>query len=187
MNDPADKLRSLHNRTMEPQQEEPPAPRELGREAGASAADHQAVRLWLRLLSCSTQIEQSIRALLRSQFATSLPRFDYLAQLNRYPAGLRMTALSAHLMVTGANVTGLTDQLVAEGWVERVDDPSDRRALIVRMTPAGKDWFDRMAVEHQGRLRLVQKCKSEIQTEVEVRGEAHHLFLAGTSGRVVSR
>jgi DNA-binding MarR family transcriptional regulator len=152
MNDPADKLRSLHNRTMEPQQEEPPAPRELGREAGASAADHQAVRLWLRLLSCSTQIEQSIRALLRSQFATSLPRFDYLAQLNRYPAGLRMTALSAHLMVTGANVTGLTDQLVAEGWVERVDDPSDRRALIVRMTPAGKDWFDRMAVEHQGWL-----------------------------------
>ena len=134
---------------MEPQQEEPPAPRELGREAGASAADHQAVRLWLRLLSCSTQIEQSIRALLRSHFGTSLPRFDYLAQLNRYPAGLRMTALSAHLMVTGANVTGLTDQLVAEGWVERVDDPSDRRALIVRMTPAGKAWFERMAVEHE--------------------------------------
>jgi DNA-binding MarR family transcriptional regulator len=149
MNDPADKLRSLHNRTMEPQQEEPPAPRELGREAGASAADHQAVRLWLRLLSCSTQIEQSIRALLRSQFATSLPRFDYLAQLSRHPAGLRMTALSGHLMVTGANVTGLTDQLVAEGWVERVDDPSDRRALIVRMTPAGKVWFERMAVEHE--------------------------------------
>jgi DNA-binding MarR family transcriptional regulator len=128
---------------------EPPAPRELGREAGTSAADHQAVRLWLRLLSCSTQIEQSIRALLRSQFATSLPRFDYLAQLSRHPAGLRMTALSGHLMVTGAYVTGLTDQLVAEGWVERVDDPSDRRALIVRMTPAGKVWFERMAVEHE--------------------------------------
>lgn len=122
---------------------------ELGREAGVSSDDHQAIRLWLRLLSCSTQIEQSIRTLLRSQFGTTLPRFDYMAQLNRFPEGLRMTSLSSHLMVTGANVTGLTDQLVAEGWVERVDDPSDRRALIVRMTPAGKAWFDRVAVEHE--------------------------------------
>ena len=122
---------------------------ELGREAGVSADDHQAIRLWLRLLSCSTQIEQTIRTLLRSHFGTSLPRFDYLAQLNRFPQGLRMTALSSHLMVTGANVTGLTDQLVAEGWVERLDDPSDRRALIVRMTPSGKASFEGMAVEHE--------------------------------------
>ncbi|MCE2879543.1 MAG: MarR family transcriptional regulator [Comamonadaceae bacterium] len=125
---------------------------ELGREAGVSADDHQAIRLWLRLLSCSTQIEQTIRTLLRAHFGTSLPRFDYLAQLNRFPEGLRMTSLSSHLMVTGANVTALTDQLVAEGWVERVDDPSDRRALIVRMTPSGQAWFDRMAVEHESWL-----------------------------------
>lgn len=124
-------------------------PRELGREAGLSSDDHQAIRLWLRLLACSTQIEQFIRTLLRSQFGTTLPRFDYMAQLNRFPEGLRMTSLSSHLMVTGANVTGLTDQLVAEGWVERIQDPSDRRVLIVCMTPAGKAWFDRVAVEHE--------------------------------------
>lgn len=127
----------------------PAGPRELGREAGVSPGDHQAIRLWLRLLACSTQIEQSIRSLLRSQFSTTLPRFDYLAQLNRFPQGLRMSLLSNHLMVTGANVTGLTDQLVSDGWVERIDDPSDRRALIVRMTPAGKAWFNRMAAEHE--------------------------------------
>lgn len=126
-----------------------PSDRELGREAGISPSDHQAIRLWLRLLACSTQIEQSIRSLLRSQFGTTLARFDYLAQLRRYPQGLRMSALSSHLMVTGANVTGLTDQLVVEGWVERSSDLSDRRALIVRITPAGQAWFDRMAVEHE--------------------------------------
>lgn len=139
----------LHNRPMRSARKTLQSHRELGREAGVSSDDHQAIRLWLRLLSCSTQIEQSIRALLRSQFGTTLPRFDYLAQLDRFPEGLRMTSLSSHLMVTGANVTGLTDQLVAEGWVERVDDPHDRRALIVRMTPAGKAWFDQMAVEHE--------------------------------------
>ena len=125
---------------------------ELGREAGVSRHDHQAVRLWLRLLSCSTQIEQVIRTRLRSQFGTTLPRFDYLAQLQRHPQGLRMKSLSSHLMVTGGNITGLTDQLVEEGWVERIDDPQDRRAMIVRMTPKGRTFFNRMAAEHEAWL-----------------------------------
>lgn len=106
-----------------------------GREAGLSHDDHQAVRLWLRLLTCSTQIEQTIRSHLQAQFGTTLSRFDYLAQLSRFPEGLRMKTLSEYLMVTGGNVTGLTDQLVAEGWVERVADPNDRRSMIVRLTP----------------------------------------------------
>lgn len=117
-----------------------------------SSREHQAVRLWLRLLACSTQIEQTIRTQLRLRFGTTLPRFDYLAQLNRHPQGLRMKALSRHLMVTGGNVTGLTDQLVAEGLVERLDDPDDRRAMIVRMTPRGREWFRHMAGEHEAWL-----------------------------------
>lgn len=121
----------------------------IGLEAGVSRNDHRAVRLWLRLLACSTQIEQVIRTRLRTQFGTSLARFDYLAQLARHPQGLRMKSLSRYLMVTGGNVTGLTDQLVGEGLVQRVDDPDDRRALIVQMTPDGKAWFDRIAVEHE--------------------------------------
>ena len=121
----------------------------LGREAGLSHEDHQAVRLWLRLLTCSTQIEQVIRTQLRNQFGTTLPRFDYLAQLSRFPKGLRMKTLSEYLMVTGGNVTGLTDQLVAEGWVERVADEEDRRSMIVRLTRSGKKQFAAMAAAHE--------------------------------------
>lgn len=120
-----------------------------GREAGLSHEDHQAVRLWLRLLTCSTQIEQVIRSRLRTQFATTLPRFDYLAQLGRFPQGLRMSTLSEYLMVTGGSITGLTDQLVAEGWVERVADGEDRRAMIVRLTRRGKKQFSAMAQAHE--------------------------------------
>jgi DNA-binding MarR family transcriptional regulator len=124
----------------------------IGREARSAADDHAAVRLWLRLLSCSTQIERTIRTRLRERFDTTLPRFDYLAQLERHPNGLRMNALSRYLMVTGGNVTGLTDQLVAEGLVERIDDPDDRRALIVNLTPAGRRQFLRMAEQHEAWL-----------------------------------
>jgi len=124
-------------------------PDNLGREAGLAQDTHQAIRLWLRLLTCSTQIEQIIRSNLRTQFGTTLPRFDYLAQLSRFPKGLRMKTLSEYLMVTGGNVTGLTDQLVAEGWVERVADEEDRRSMIVRLTRAGKKQFKAMAVAHE--------------------------------------
>lgn len=126
-----------------------PTPEALGREAGLSHDDHQAVRLWLRLLTCSTQIEQLIRTQLRNEFGTTLPRFDYLAQLSRFPKGLRMKTLSEYLMVTGGNVTGLTDQLVAEGWVERVADEEDRRAMTVRLTRIGKKQFKAMAAAHE--------------------------------------
>ena len=123
--------------------------KQIGMEAGLSQKDHRAVRLWLRLLSCSTQIEQLIRNRLRMEFGTTLARFDYLAQLARHPNGLRMKSLSRYLMVTGGNVTGLTDQLVEDGLVKRTNDLEDRRALIVQMTPKGKKWFEQVAVEHE--------------------------------------
>ncbi|KQP49200.1 MarR family winged helix-turn-helix transcriptional regulator [Pseudorhodoferax sp. Leaf274] len=121
----------------------------IGLEARAQAGDHLDTKIWLRLLACSTQIEQQIRQLLRSRFDTTLPRFDYLAQLDRHPDGLRMNVLSRYLMVTGGNVTGLTDQLVKEGLVQRIDDPDDRRSWRVSLTPLGRAGFTAMAAEHE--------------------------------------
>ncbi|MFZ9811958.1 MAG: MarR family winged helix-turn-helix transcriptional regulator, partial [Burkholderiaceae bacterium] len=81
---------------------------------------HASLRLWLRLLTCQQMIERKIRSELRIRFATTLPRFDLLAQLERNPAGLKMNELSRRLMVTGGNVTAITDQLEQEGLVARV-------------------------------------------------------------------
>lgn len=121
----------------------------LGFEARAAAGDHLDVRLWLRLLACTNQIERQIRTRLRVQFGTTLARFDYLAQLERHPEGLRMSALSRYLMVSGGNVTGLTDQLVADGWVDRAPDPTDRRATLLRLTELGRSRFEEMAAAHE--------------------------------------
>ena len=53
------------------------------------------------------------------------------------------------MMVTGGNITGIVDQLVKEGLVERVDEPSDRRAWRVRLTRAGDKAFAEMARAHE--------------------------------------
>lgn len=125
----------------------------IGHEARADAGDHDALRLWLRLLACTTQVETEIRRRLRAQFDMTLPRFDYLAQLHRlqdtHPQGLRMSALSKYLMVTGGNVTSLTDDLVRDGFVTRQVDPEDRRSARVSLTAAGRRTFTRMAAEHE--------------------------------------
>jgi DNA-binding MarR family transcriptional regulator len=123
----------------------PPA----GPEARAHDDHHEALRLWLRLLTCTLMIEKRIRARLRSGFGMTLARFDLMAQLERAGDGLKMTELSRRLMVTGGSVTGLTDQLVQEGFVERLAVEGDRRAYRVRLTPEGRTAFLAMAAEHE--------------------------------------
>ena len=121
---------------------------ELGHEARVRDNDHAALKLWLRLLACTTQIEDEVRRRLRIAFNVSLARFDYLAQLYRH-GGLKMRDLSRFLMVTGGNVTGLTDELEREGLVQREASESDRRAYIVRLTPLGRQTFEAMAKQHE--------------------------------------
>jgi DNA-binding MarR family transcriptional regulator len=114
-------------------------------------AEHpEALRLWLRLLTCTQLIEKQVRVGLREQFATTLPRFDLMAQLERAPEGLKMNELSRRMMVTGGNVTGITDQLVAEGLVQRVEVAADRRACRICLTPKGRKQFIEMAKAHEG-------------------------------------
>ena len=118
-------------------------------EARVHSEHPEALRLWLRLLTCTQLVEKQVRGLLRQRFDTTLPRFDLMAQLERAPEGLKMNELSRRMMVTGGNVTGITDQLVAERLVERIDVEGDRRAYCVRLTAKGRKQFHDMAREHE--------------------------------------
>ena len=118
-------------------------------ETRAERDDHGAIRLWLRMLATNRLVETRTRRLLQERYATTLPRFDLMAQLERAPKGLKMGELSKRMMVTGGNVTGITDMLEKEGLVERDGDPGDRRARLVRLTGAGRRAFAAMAEEHE--------------------------------------
>src|SRR6202167_1305878 len=109
---------------------------------------HLSVRLWLRMLACTNRIENFVRQNLQAKFDTTLPRFDLMAQLERAPRGLKMSELSQRMMVTGGNVTGITDGLEKEGLVVREVDTADRRVFRVKLTPEGQRQFQRMAADH---------------------------------------
>jgi DNA-binding MarR family transcriptional regulator len=142
---------------------------------------HLSLRLWLQLFTCTAAIERHVREKLRDRFDITLPRFELMAQLDREPKGLRMTELSHRLMVTGGNVTGLTDQLVAENLVVRRSIAGDRRAYNIRLTPKGKRQFQAMAAEHE---RWIDDLLADVPLEMR---ENLHESIAELKSAVVAR
>jgi DNA-binding MarR family transcriptional regulator len=113
------------------------------------SASKERLRLWLRLLKTTRGIESQLRENLRSEFASTLPRFDVLAALSRYDTGLKMSQLSGVLRVSNGNVTGIVDRLVQDGLVIRVPVQGDRRAWLVQLTENGRDEFAAQAAAHE--------------------------------------
>ena len=109
--------------------------------AHAPPGHKDELRLWLRLLTCTTLVEGEIRARLRRDFDTTLPRFDLMAALDRAPGGVTLGEISRRMMVSNGNVTGLAARLESEGLVERRAMPGDRRAQLLRLTARGRREF----------------------------------------------
>ncbi len=125
------------------------AARALDQESRLHDDDHRSIRLWLRLLTCSSLIEKRLRTALREEFDTTLPRFDLLAQLERAKDGLTMGELSRRMMVSGGNISGIAAQLVKEGLIDRSPVPNNRRTFRVTLTPKGRKIFAAMAARHE--------------------------------------
>jgi len=112
--------------------------------------DHaEELRLWLRLLTCTTLIEGEVRSRLRARFDVTLPRFDLMAQLDKAPDGMTLSDVSKRMMVSNGNVTGLVERLVVSGHLDRRTSITDRRVQMIRLTKLGRVEFRKMAAEHE--------------------------------------
>ncbi len=118
-------------------------------ESGVGASDRMELRVWLRLITCFNLLDGAVRQSLHHNHATTLPRFDVLAQLYRASAPMSMSELSRRLMVTNANITGLISRLAREGLVDRKPSPQDRRRQMVELTADGRRLFEAMAEDHR--------------------------------------
>jgi DNA-binding MarR family transcriptional regulator len=147
-------------------------------------SDHEAaLRLWLRLLTCTTLVENEIRRRLREEFDVTLPRFDLMAQLDKSPAGMTLGELSRRMMVSNGNVTGLADRLVAAGLLDRRASPNDRRSQLVSLTPEGRRIFRGLARAHEDWVAEIFADLDDGDTETLMR----LLAQAKTSARRATR
>jgi DNA-binding MarR family transcriptional regulator len=118
--------------------------------AGASASRaKQSLRVWLRMISTATRVENTLRGRLKARFGVTLPQFDVLSELERAGVPQTMGELSRRLVVSNGNVTGVVDRLVRDGLVRRQPSSVDRRVLYIELTRRGARRFARMAAEHE--------------------------------------
>ena len=68
---------------------------------------------------------------------------------------MRMSQIAERLGTAASSATGLVDALVGTGMVERVDDPADRRQVLVRATPAAHARIEAFSELNRERLRTL--------------------------------
>jgi DNA-binding MarR family transcriptional regulator len=98
--------------------------------------------------------------------------------------GSRLTDLAERAMLTKQSMQYLVDDLERLGYVERVPDPADRRAKLVRLTPRGRestqaaresmaaveaDWQRRLGKRKMAHLRqLLEELAEELRDEGDI-------------------
>lgn len=125
--------------------------------------------LVFNLLRTNTCLSPFVDADLRRQNLTSA-QFNVLLVLRKAGAeGLLMGEIGQQLVVTKSNVTGLVDRLESQGLVGRAEH-RDRRATVVRLTPAGGELLDRAIPRHAELLGDLTECLTlkEKQTLIQL-------------------
>jgi DNA-binding MarR family transcriptional regulator len=92
---------------------------------------------------------------------------DVLLTLRRSgePYRLSPTALADSLLVAAGTMTNRLDKLEARGLVRRERHPSDRRALEIELTPAGRKLVDEVVGGHVDNEREMLAALSERERE----------------------
>ncbi len=123
-----------------------PAPDASRTDQGTPARDPSSVPvddLAERMLRASRYVRASIAASLAEEFdgAMSPHQARALRTIARL-APVRPSALAEHLRVAVRSATEVVEHLQSQGWIDRTPDPSDGRATLITLTPAGASALD---------------------------------------------
>lgn len=85
-------------------------------------------------------------------FGLSARQFWALTHLDE-ERGLRMVQLGQLLLTDKSNVTGIVDRLESVGLATRTVAPNDRRVILVKLTPKGRQVREAINLQHEERVR----------------------------------
>ena len=88
------------------------------------------------------------------------PQFGVMEVLNRLgPVPLKK--ISEELMVTGANITCVVDNLEKEDFVKRINSKEDRRVILAELTPKGKEKLSQILPSYVQNISSVTSVLSD--------------------------
>lgn len=109
---------------------------------------------------------------LRSEDLT-VPQFMILSYAT--PDGVPLSEISARMLCDNSNLTGIVDRLISKGYVQRRNDPQDRRVSLICITPEGADKLRRIKPRHHARVSRRMRTLSQNQVQ-ELRDLLQQLF-----------
>jgi len=122
----------------------------------------QAIRSWMDVF-----MNRSMRGwgLFAKSTGLSMPQFSLLMQMH-YKGACGMSEVSERFEITPAAASQLVDKLVQSGFVQRVEDPHDRRAKLLNLTDKGRDLIQKGIEE---RYRWVDELAGKLTAEERAR------------------
>ena len=123
------------------------------------------LRLWVTLARCYSTYAKAIATKVQD-YGLTTPQFGTLEAL--YHLGpLSLGELADKLLVTGGNVTYVMDRLEDQGLVYRYRRPDDRRVILARLTPEGRDLVAEVFPGHVSYIEhLSRHLSSDEQNEL---------------------
>lgn len=119
----------------------------------------QKTRLLNRMIGNSSRLTQELNRRMKQEFALSLAKYDVLLAIQRAEGGeITMSNLSRELLVSNANMTGMTTRLQADGLVKKKSLPSDRRIYSVALTGEGSGRLEKANEKHGIWIRELLAC-----------------------------
>jgi MarR family transcriptional regulator for hemolysin len=133
---------------------EPTSPKsnfEIYRQGGTTREIRVTVNLVLVARRWRSLLDERLRAI-----GQSSARMEALAAIVNSPWPSAQVDIAKRLRIEGPTMTRMLDTLEADGLVERLPDPSDRRSKQLRLTPAGETALEEIfAIADELRQRLL--------------------------------
>lgn len=124
-----------------------------------------ALELWDKI---SKAYDKGRKAQVKQMYGEKLtaPQFGVLEVLAK-SGSIPLKRISEELMVTGANITCVVDNLEKENLVRRVHSKEDRRVILAELTSEGKAKIDSIMPEYvQNMATQLSTLSSEDQKEL---------------------
>jgi DNA-binding MarR family transcriptional regulator len=125
-----------------------------GAGAPAQAGEYACARAWAALTAAHALVTERLSCALTRSCGLSINDFELLLRLDRAaPPGLRLGELHSAVRLTQPSLSRAVSRLEQRGWLCRADAPDDRRGVLARITPAGRDVLARAAPVHAQAIR----------------------------------
>ena len=122
----------------------------MGTHYEGSEREQRTLNAFIKLMRASESISNRLNRHL-SEVDLTVSQFGVLEAL-LHLGPLNQKALGEKLLKSGGNITLVIDNLEKSGWVERQQDPQDRRSMLIHLTPEGKDFISSYFPKHLDRI-----------------------------------